>query len=77
MTTPATPPQTHHVARPQGVLGGRTAVLPPLRGGSRRRPVSGRRRINGHAMEPRALIDLSEVTHHAPLRAHRASQKQV
>ena len=36
MNTPANPPpQTHPVARSQGVLGGRTAVLPPRRGGGR------------------------------------------
>ena len=44
----------------------RRARPPPLRGGGKKRPVSGRRRINGHAMEPRALIgsDASRPTPH-------------
>ena len=44
------------------------------------RPGSARRRINGHAMEPRALIGSGAMrptrTHHAHLRSDIASQKR-
>ena len=48
MTTPAIPPQTRPVARPQGALETESRWPPPRRGGGKKRPAFGRRCLAGH-----------------------------
>jgi hypothetical protein len=79
MMTPLPTPTATPAAMLQGALGGRRAGPPPRRVAAEQ-PGSARRRINGHAMEPRALIGSGAMratrTHHARLRSNKASQKR-
>ncbi len=61
MTTPAIPPQTRPVARPQGALETESRWPPPRRGGGKKRPAFGRRCLAGHPYGVPSILDPAEA----------------
>ena len=75
MTTPATPPQTHHVARPQGALWTESMATTP-KGWWQKRPDFAGRRVAGHPCGvPSSASPMEPARLYTPCTAARTQSK--